>query len=95
MADVGQWDKGHLRGGFSCAIAVMPSDSLNLVDAHSNPFAASALYIGGSGSGNLKVTMEDGETEVFAGLTAHFILPIRVSRVWSTGTDVTGIVALK
>lgn len=95
MSDVRQWDMGQLRGGYSFARAVTTSDSANLTDANSNPYVASALYIGGSGSGNLKVVTEDGETVTFTGLTAPYLLPIRVTKVFATGTDVTGIVALK
>lgn len=72
------------------AVAVTPSDSADL-----NPFACFGIYIGGTGSGNLKVdVVGSGSAIVFKGLTAGTFLPVQVRRVYSTGTDVTDIVAL-
>jgi hypothetical protein len=52
-----------------------------------------AIFIGGGGT--LKVTMADGNTVTFTSLTtAYPVFPIRVIRVWSTGTTATNIVAL-
>jgi hypothetical protein len=51
------------------------------------------LWIGGAGSGGLVVTMASGTKLTFAGVGVG-MLPLRVSRVWSTGTNVTAIVAL-
>jgi hypothetical protein len=72
------------------AKAVTKSDSAN-----DGPWAA--LWIGGAGSGNLKVTMVNGDVVAFAGVTASGNQPLTIAvlRVWSTGTDVTGIVGLK
>lgn len=53
-----------------------------------------ALYIGGAGTGALKVRTKLGNDLTFAGLTANTILPIQVDLVYSTGTGVTNIVAL-
>ena len=49
-----------------------------------------ALYVGTAGT--LKVTMLDGSVVSYAAIAAgrH---PLRVKRVWSTGTSATGIVA--
>ncbi len=50
------------------------------------------MYIGGAGSGNLKVDLIHGGTVTFVGVPANtWIDRIRVKRVWSTGTDVTSI----
>lgn len=69
------------------AAAVIPNDSADLA----NP--ARALYIGGAG--NVYVDMVgDGENIGFIGATAGSILPISVSRVYSTNTTATSIVAL-
>lgn len=69
------------------ATAVTPSDS---VDLDPRP---RALWIGGAGSGNLKVDMANGDTVTFAGVPVG-LFPIAVTRVYATGTDVTNIVAL-
>lgn len=96
MADTRSWDVGQQRGAYGAAVDVTPSDSAGLVDSNSNSFVSNALYIGGSGSGGLKVDMAEGPTGItFAGLTAPFLLPIRVTKVYATGTNVTNIVALK
>jgi hypothetical protein len=72
--------------------AVTQSDATN---DPAGPFAA--LWIGGAGSGGLKVTLVNGDTITLAGVTASGSIPLTlaVSRVWSTGTSVTGIVGLK
>jgi hypothetical protein len=76
---------------YRSAYAVTPHDT--------NPSIRSgdvtdALYIGGAGSGALTVVMSDGKTVAFAGVPVG-ILPIAVSKVLATGTNVTNIVALK
>ncbi len=59
------------------------------------PFAA--LWIGGAGTGALKVTLVNGDVVTLAGVTVsgNSPLPLAVSRVWTTGTGVTSIVGLK
>lgn len=65
--------------------SVTPSDSVNLE-------TAGILYIGGAGSGNLKVDLIETGTVTFTGLTANsWIKDIRVKKVYDTGTDVTNI----
>ena len=68
------------------ALAVTPSDSVNL------GLAARALYIGSNG--NVAVITRGGQTVTFVGIVAGTILPVRVSRVLSTGTTAGNIVAL-
>ena len=51
-----------------------------------------ALYIGVSG--NLKVTMANGAEVTFVGLGAGSILPIQVTKCWSTGSTAASILAL-
>lgn len=69
------------------AAAVTPNDSTDLTNA------ARGLYIGGAG--NVVVDMVGtGSTITFTGVVAGTILPIRVSRVRSTSTTATDIVAL-
>lgn len=66
------------------AAAVTPNDSTDLAEL------TLALYIGVAGT--LKVTMMDGTVVTYGAITAgrH---PLRVKRVWSTGTSATSIVA--
>lgn len=69
------------------AVAVTPHDSTDLT------YATRALYVGGAG--NLSVETVGGQSAVvFVGVTAGTILPIRVTRVNSTSTTATSIVAL-
>lgn len=75
-----------LSGSSGTAAAVTPNDSADLA------YIARGLYVGGAGT--LKVTLEDGTNLTFGAVTAGSLLPIRVSRVWSTGTSATNIVAL-
>jgi hypothetical protein len=65
--------------------AVTPSDVLNIGPA------TRALYIGGTG--NLTVLMAGGQTVLFTALPIGWY-PISVTRVFSTGTTATNIVAV-
>ena len=67
------------------AVAVTLNDSTLLENTR-------ALFIGGFG--NLKVTMVEGGDVTFVGLTAGTILPIQVTKCWSTGSTVTNVIAL-
>ena len=82
------WD--HLRnqewGPAHYAAAVTPNDGADLADT------SRALYIGGAG--DVKVDMYGSGTVTFVGVTAGSVLPVRVDRVYSTGTTATSIVAL-
>jgi len=69
------------------AAEITTSDSVDLASV------TTALWIGGAGSGNLKVTMAGGQAVTLKGVAAGTWLWIRVSRIWKTGTDVTEIVA--
>lgn len=51
-----------------------------------------ALYIGGAG--NLKVTMVEGGDVTFVGLAAGTVLPVQVTKCWSTGSTATSVLAL-
>lgn len=69
----------------SDAFAVTPNDSTDL------SFIARSLFVGGAG--DISVVTLEGTTVSFT-VPAGFILPLEVSRVRSTGTTATGIVAL-
>jgi hypothetical protein len=68
------------------AVAVTPSDSVNLTGA------PRALYIGTFG--DVSLVTASGNTVVFVGVQSGSILPVRVQRVNATGTAATNIVAI-
>lgn len=71
--------------GFNNAASVTPDDSNDLAKG-------GVLYIGGAGSGGLKVTTKQGQVVTFAGVGVGWFGDLEVERVWSTGTNVTNIV---
>lgn len=77
----------------SAAYAVTPADGADL------PSTAFGLYIGVAGTlkvdcGNDAGTQTDRVTVTFANVAAGF-LPLKVVRVYATGTSATGIVAFE
>lgn len=68
------------------AAAITASDVTNLTDI------TRAVYVGGAG--NIAAVMATGEVITFTAVPAGTILPIRVSRINSTGTTATSMVAL-
>ena len=52
-----------------------------------------AVYVGGEG--NLRVMMWGGQVVTFSGVTAGTMLPISITRVYSTGTTATNILVLR
>lgn len=75
-------------GPFTVGAAVTPDDNADLPDV------AGALWIGAAGGGALKVDTSRGWTLTFTGVAAGLFTAVRVRRVYSTGTTVTGIIAL-
>ena len=73
------------------------SDTVNLVDDAGNTQNYTDLvytiYVGGDG--DVSVETADGSTIVFVGLTAGSFLPMLVTRVNSTSTTATNMVAIK
>ena len=67
------------------AVAVTLNDSTVIENTR-------ALYIGGAG--NLKVSMVEGGDVTFIGLLAGTILPVQVTKCWSTDSTVTNVLAL-
>lgn len=67
------------------AAAVTPSDTGHIGNAR-------ALYVGGAG--NVKVVTAAGTTVTFTGVQAGSVLPVRATRVFSTDTTATNIVAI-
>lgn len=66
------------------AYAVTPNDATDLTEVTVN------LYVGTAGT--LKVTMLDGSVVTYGAIAAgrH---PLRVKRVWATGTSASNIIA--
>lgn len=77
---------GLASGVYGHAALVTPADGADIATV------STALFIGGAG--NVKVTTFGGETLLLTGLLAGQVLPLRVTRVWSTTTTATNIVAL-
>ena len=78
----------NLRGSNPAenAAEISPSDSSDLTNT------ARALYVGTQG--NVKVTTAGGDTVTFEGIAAGSIIPVRVQRVFSTGTTATNLVSI-
>ena len=74
-----------LTGPADNQVAITPSDSTDLA------YISRALFIGGAGT--IRVTPTSGQSAVTYTVPAGMILPIRVSRVWSTGTTATNVVS--
>lgn len=68
------------------AVAVTPSDSTDLTNV------TRAIVVGGNG--NVSVNMSGSGSAVVISMTAGTIYPLAVSRILSTGTAATGIVAI-
>ena len=75
-----------LESPASGGVVVTPSDSTDLVNE------SRAVWVGGAGT--LTVTMADGVAVLLSGIAAGTLLPIRCTRVKSTGTTATLIVNL-
>lgn len=77
----------YATGPASFAEVVTPSDTTDLSRT------SRALFVGGAG--NISVEMAGGQSAVvFTGVVAGQILPIAVTRVNSTSTTATNIVAI-
>lgn len=68
------------------AVAVTPHDSTNFAEGECR-----SLYVGGAGT---VVGIVDGAAVTFAGVVAGTVLPVRFTRINSTSTTATSMVAL-
>lgn len=75
-----------LSAPFAKFIAVTKSDTINFFEM------TRSLYIGGAG--DVTVLGMDGNPVTFSAVPAGTILPIRVLRVYATGSTATNIVAM-
>jgi hypothetical protein len=80
------YSRGLIGQPASNAAAVSVHD-VNELDA-----VPRAIYVGGAG--DMKVTMYGGEEVTFVGVAGGTVLPIRVKKIFSTGTSATNMIAL-
>lgn len=85
MKDIYAGFSGGLESPATHLLAVTPSDSANL------DHPSRALNVAASGA--VRVTMVSGMTGTVY-VAAGVPFPVRVTRVWQTGTTATGIAAL-
>lgn len=85
MADTFSSHTEGLNSPPSNLIAVTPSDSTDL------PHVSRGLNV--AQSGTVRVTTLGGTTADIT-IVAGIVMPLRVARVWASGTTATGIVAL-
>lgn len=69
---------------FSSAVAITPSDAAAL------PGTYSAFSVGVAGT--VRVDTASGQTGVSVTCVAGFVYPLRIAKVYATGTSATGIV---
>lgn len=77
---VEEWGPAH------DAVAITPSDSVDLTAV------TRGIYVGAAG--NVKVDMLGSGTVTFTSVQVGTVLPVRATRVYSTGTTATGLIAL-
>jgi hypothetical protein len=73
------------------AVAVTPSDTVDVARPSGGGNYGCVLYVGVSG--DLKVTPSSGSEIIFKNVSVGFF-PVQVVRVWATGTAATEIIAL-
>jgi len=75
------------------ASAVTPSNTVNIPNVTGSPRTQPCvLYIGTGGS--LKVLTEGGDEIMFTNIQDGTFFPVNVLRVFASGTDATGIIAI-
>ncbi|WP_105424628.1 spike base protein, RCAP_Rcc01079 family [Neorhizobium tomejilense] len=78
--------QASLSGPAASGFAITPSDSADL------PETTRALYVGTGG--HLSVRMLSGETLTLSNIPGGGLLPLRVTRVFATGTTAVAIAGL-
>lgn len=67
--------------------------AFTITPADAGAIYATSLYVGTGG--DIAVDMENGDTVTFSAVPSGAIMPIRVRRVYSTGTTASNIVGLR
>ena len=75
---------GSIQAPAGDAVEITPNDSTRV--------HYTAIYVGGTG--DLKVTTEGENDVTFKSVQVGTILPVRVTRVFTTGTTATNLVGL-
>lgn len=79
----------------STGFAITPDDTHDLGDpAGSNATGAFTWGIFVGGAGNLKVDLVNGGTVTFTGMLVGTFYPLRIKRVYATGTSATLLIGL-
>lgn len=86
MTDAFQSHSANLATPGENAFAVTPNDSADM------DFVTRAIYVGVAG--NVKMTLLGGTTVTFVGLVAGGLYPLRVKRIWSTGTTASNLIGV-
>lgn len=82
----------HLYPSISPSAPATRGEAVTPHDVNELARVSRALYVGGAG--DLKVTMAEGDELTFSAVPAGSVLPLRVKKVFSTGTTATLIVAV-
>lgn len=78
-----------IHHGYAKALAITPSDSVNL------PTPTEAIYVGGAAAADIAVVMSNGGNVVlFQDVPIGTILPVKAKRVNATGTGALDLVGL-
>ena len=80
------WDMSQVSPGMR-GEAVTPADSVDLTNK------ARGFYVGGAG--NVKVTMFGGTDITFVGMLGGVHYPYAITKVFSTGTTASNIIAMR
>lgn len=86
MSDVFYGVRPNPLGHYNKITVVTPSDTVDL------DYTSCSIYT--SDGGNITVDTQAGDTVLLTALPAGTMLPIRVTRVYATGTTATNIYAL-
>lgn len=68
---------------------MFPEDGAMVTPSDTATFDPSVVYVGGGG--NAKITTAQGTDLTFYGLQPGGVIPVRVKRVWATGTTATNL----
>lgn len=74
------------------AVAITKSDTVNIADAGGKTVSTRGIYVGGAG--DVDVLMDKNQEVLFKAVPVGTILPIETSRVMSTNTTATLLIAL-